>query len=282
MREEVCAAREAPAIAVQPAGFVSFVRVATKGAHSGAVIALERAGEVIADCWVAGALKIDKEDGTAEHGCEEICTLAGEIGHGSRTARGCERKEELALGLEGGEPYGERMRRAGTDDDDVSRIEWALGAVGVDNGDLGPGLERDARAGREGFVDFDSDYLSLRAGKLCKNGGVIARPATEMKNMIAGANVEQAEMKCPQTGLSIVQALGRVEHDEGVTIDIAWIGAFGEVLCAAGLNHPGTGANEALAEHGGEGVQNGRRGDVIDAAQFLGIEMPRGFDRIGR
>ena len=144
-----------------------------------------------------------------------------------------------------------------------------------------PPYQRDARTRGERFVDFDGDDISLRAGKLGEDGGVIAGAATKMKDVIAGPDVEQAKMKCPEARLTIVQVLGRVEHNERILIDIARIVAFSEVLCAAGLNHPRTGANETFAGHGGEGAENGGRGDVVDAAQFLGVKMPRGFDRIG-
>jgi hypothetical protein len=160
--------------------------------------------------------------------------------------------------------------------------EWALRAVGMDDGDLRPGLERDARTGGEAFVDFDGDDISPRAGKLGENGGVIARAATEMKDVVAGVDVEQAEVRGPKAGLAVIQALGRVEHDEGILIDVSGLVAFSEVLCAAGLNHPRTEANETFAGHGGEGAENSGRGDVVDAAQLFGVEEPRGFDRIGR
>ena len=154
--------------------------------------------------------------------------LAGEVGHGSGAARGRERKKKLAFGLEGGEPCGQRMRCAGADDNDVGGIEWAPRAVGMNDGDLRPGLERDARAGRERFVDFDGDDAAVRAGELGEDGGVIAGAAAEMKNAIAGVNVEQAEMKGPQAGLAVVQALGRVENDQRIAIDVAGIGALSE------------------------------------------------------
>lgn len=224
--------------------------VAAKRTRTGAMIALKRTGELITDRRVARAFKIDKKDGAAEHSRKEIGVLAGEIRHGSRATRGCEREEELAFGLEGSEPCGERMRGAGAYDDDVGRVEWALRAIGVDNGDLRPEFERDAGSSRERCVDFDSDDLSLRAGEFGEYGGVIARAATKMKNMIAGVNVEHAEMKCPEAGLTIVQALGRVKHNECILVDVLGIGAFGEVLCAAGLNHPRAGSNETLAGHG--------------------------------
>ncbi len=246
------------------------------------MIALESAGEFIADGGVARAFKINEEDGPAEHGREEVGALAGEVGHGSRAARGCEREEELAFGLEGGEPCGDGMRCSCADDDDVRGIEWALRAVGVGHCDLRPGLERNAGTGGEAFVDFDGDDFSVRAGELGEDGGVIARAATKMKDAIAGADVEQDEMKCPEAGLTVVQAFGRIEDDEGIAIDVLRIGALSEPLGATGLNHPRTGANETLAGHGGEGAENGGRGDVIDAAQFRGIETPCGFDRIGR
>ena len=142
------------------------------------------------------------------------------------------------------------MRCAGADDDDVGGIEWTVRAVGMSNCDLRPGLERDARAGSECRVDFDGDDFSLRAGELGKDGGVIAGAATQVKNVVAGSDVEQAEVKCPEAGLTIVQMFGRVEHDERIAIDIARIGAFSKVLRAAGLNHPRTGTNKTLAGHG--------------------------------
>src|ERR1700690_4174411 len=108
------------------------------------------------------------------------------------------------------------MRCSGADDDDIGGMEWALRTVGMSNGDLWPGLERDARTGGEAFVDFDGDDISLRAGELGENGGVIARAATEMKDVVARLDVEQAEVRGPKAGLAVIQALGRVEHDEGI------------------------------------------------------------------
>ena len=183
------------------------MRIAAERAHAGALIALERAGELVTDCGFARPLEIDKEDRAAKHRSKKVGAFAGEVGHRSRAARGGEREKKLAFGLEGGEPCGERMRGAGADDDDVGWIKWALRAVSVSDGDLRPGLKRDARTGGERFVDFDGDDFSMRAGELGKNGGVIAGAAAEMKNVIAGMNVEQAKVEGPQAGLAVVQEL---------------------------------------------------------------------------
>ena len=40
-------------------------------------------------------------------------------------------------------------------------------------------------------------------------------------------------MKGPEAGLAVVEALGRVEHDERILIDVARVGVFSEGLCAA-------------------------------------------------
>ena len=60
-------------------------------------------------------------------------------------------KRSLPSGLSGGEPCGQRMRGAGADDNHVGGIEGAARAVGMNHGDLRPGLERDARASGEGL-----------------------------------------------------------------------------------------------------------------------------------
>ena len=184
--------------AVEPAGFVFLVGIAAQRAHAGAVVALECPGEFIADGGVARSLEIDKENRTAERGREEIGAFAGEVCHGAGPARGSEREEKLAFGLEGGEPCGERMRGAGADDDHVGGIERAARSVGMDDGDLGPRLERDAGTGRESLVDFDGDDVALRAVKLGEDRRVIAGAATEMKNVVAGMNVEQAQDERPR------------------------------------------------------------------------------------
>ena len=129
--------------------------IAAQGAHAGAFIALERHGELVADGGIARSGKIDKENGAVECGREEIGAFASDVRHGSRPSRGGERKEQLAFGLEGGEPGGERMRGAGADDNHVGGLEGAACAVGVDHGDLRPGCECSARTGCKAFVDFD-------------------------------------------------------------------------------------------------------------------------------
>ena len=73
------------------------------------------------------------------------------------------------------------MRGAGADDDHVGGFEGAARAVGMDRCHLRPGLERDARAGRQAFVDFDRDDFAGRAGELGEDGGVIAGAAAEMQ-----------------------------------------------------------------------------------------------------
>jgi len=257
------------------------VRIATKSAHTGAVVALERAGKLAVRSRIARTLKIDKEDGTTERCREETRTLASNGCHGARTARWSERKEELAFRIESGEPCRKRMRCAGADDNDVDWIERTLCAVGVNEGDLRPWLKRDARASRECFVDFDGDDAAMRAGKLGEDGRVIACAAAEMNDAITGVDVEQAEMKGPQAGLAVVQSLSRIENYQRIAIDVAGIVALGEELCTAGLDHPRTGPDEALARDSGKGGKYCRRGDAIDAAQLFGVKAPRGFDRIG-
>ena len=88
-------------------------------------------------------------------------------------------------------------------------------------------------------------------------------------------------MNGPEAGLAVVQALGLVEHDERVAIDVAGIGVLSEPAGAAALNDPWAGPDKALARHGCEGGKNGRRGDAVVAAQLFGIKAPRGFDGIG-
>ena len=79
----------------------------------------------------------------------------------------------------------------------------------------------------------------------------------------------------------IRQALGLVENDERVAIDLPGVGTFREPVSATALNEPRAGTDEALARHGGKGGEDGGRGDVVGAAQLLRIHAPRGFDRIG-
>ena len=170
------------------------------------------------------------------------------------------------------------MCGAGADDNCIGWIEWAVGSVGMNDGDLEPGLERDPGTGCEAFVDFDGDDAAMRADNLGEDGRVVACATTKMKDVIARMDVEQAQMKCPKTGLTIVEALGRVENNERVLVNIPRICAFSEGLCAADLDHPWAGADEAFAGNGGECGKNGGRGDAIGPAQFLGERAPRGFD----
>src|ERR1700733_11287802 len=102
----------------------------------------------------------------------------------------------------------------------------------MNDDDLRPGLKRDARTNGECFVNFDGDDFALRAGQFGKDGGVVAGAATKMKKAVAGVDVKQAEVEGPEAGLAIVQALGRVENNESVAIDIARIVAFSEQLRA--------------------------------------------------
>ena len=200
------------------------------------MIALERPEQLIADGGVARSFKIHKENGSAECGREVIRVFACDIRHGARSARGREREEKCAFGLERIEPCGKGMSGAGADDNGVCWIEWAARSVSMNNGNLGPGLERDARAVCEGFVDFDSDDEAVRAHKLGEDSRVIARAATEMKDVVAGMNVEKTEMNSPKAGLAVVEALGRVENDERIFVEVASVCGFSKGLCAAGLD----------------------------------------------
>ena len=65
------------------------------------------------------------------------------------------------------------------------------------DGDLRPGLERDAGTIGESLVDFDGDDAAVRADKFGEDGRVIAGATAEMKNVVAGMNVEQAQDEWP-------------------------------------------------------------------------------------
>ena len=85
---------------------------------------------------------------------KKSAVLRCDVRHGSRPTRGGERKEQLAFGLEGGEPGGRGMRSAGADDNDVGGFEGAERAIGVNYGDLRPGGESNCALGRRGLRRF--------------------------------------------------------------------------------------------------------------------------------
>jgi hypothetical protein len=147
--------------------------------------------------------------------------------------------------------------------------------------DLRPGLESDARAIRKGLVDFDGDDAATWAGKFGENGRVIACATTEMKNVVARMDVEQVQMNSPKAGLTVVEALGRIENNERILIYVARFGAFSEGLFAAGLDHPWAGTGEAFTGNRRECGKNSGRRDAITSAKFLGERAASGFDRNG-
>lgn len=173
------------------------------------------------------------------------------------------------------------MRSAGTDDNCIGGRERAARAVGMEHGDLRPGLKCGTRAGCEAFLNFDCDNFAIQAGKLGEDCSVIAGSAAEVKNAIAGANPEQVEVNGPEAGLAVIQALRFVEYDEGVAVHMCRVSVLSKPLISIALNHPWTGPYEALAGHACEGCEDVWRGDVVEAAQRLGIKAPRGFDGIG-
>jgi hypothetical protein len=67
------------------------------------------------------------------------------------------------------------MGGAGADHNHVGGFEEAARAVGVEHGDLPPGLECDARACRKTFLNFNSGDFAGRTGELGEDGGVVAR-----------------------------------------------------------------------------------------------------------
>jgi len=254
------------------------VDVATQRADAEAVVALERPSQFIADCGVTRSFEIDEENGAAKCSCEKIRVLACDVCHGAGTARRSERKKKLAFELESGKPCRQWMCCAGAHDNRVSWVEWAARAVPMKHDHLRPGLERDAGSIREDLVDFEGDDVATRADKLGENGRVIACATTEMKNVVAGMDVKQVQVNCPEARLAIVETLGRIENDKRVSVEVTRIGAFSEGLCAAGLNHPRSDAGEALAWNGGERSKDCRRGNAVDPAQFFGERAPYGFD----
>ena len=122
-----------------------------------------------------------------------IRVLACDVGHGAGSARGREREEKFAFGLEGGKPCGEGMRGAGADNNRIGWIERAARSVGMNDCDLRPQLERNASAIGEDLVNFDGDNAAVRADKFSENGRIIASATAEMKNVVSGMNVEQAQ-----------------------------------------------------------------------------------------
>ena len=255
---QIGAAREAPAITVEPTGFVFRVRVAAERADAGSLILLEGLGEFAADGRIARAIEVDEEDTAIQRGREEIGRFASEMRHCARAARGGEWEEELAGGLDGGEPGHERMCGAGTDDDDVGGLKWAARAISMDDGDLRPWLECDARTGGEAFIDFYGGDSAGGAGELGEDRGIVAGSGTEMENPVASPHAEDVEMNGPEAGLAVVEVFGLVENDEGVAIEASRIAIFSEPGCAATLDDPRTGAYETLARNVGEGSVDGR------------------------
>ena len=76
-------ARKAPAVAVQPAGFVLRVSIAAQGAYASTLIAAQRSGEFAADYGIARSREIHEENRALERGRERVCAGAREVCHGS-------------------------------------------------------------------------------------------------------------------------------------------------------------------------------------------------------
>ena len=103
------------------------------------------------------------------------------------------------------------MRGSGTDHQVIDGLKGADGTVGVDDGDLRPERQCDARPVCDGCIDFDGGDFAFRPDEFGKNGGVIASAAAEMKDMIVAADAKPVKVGGPETGLAVVDSFGCVE-----------------------------------------------------------------------
>ena len=89
----------------------------------------------------------------------------------------------------------------------------------------------------------------------------------------------------PEAGLAVVEPARLVDGDQDVVVEVARVGVGGGPVgrqVRRVEDAPGTGPGEALARHGREGSDHGRRAHARGVAQLLGEPAPRRHDVIVR
>ena len=252
--------------------------VAAQGLDALALVEMQQFGELAIDIGVTGSAESNKEDAKFQPASKTVLALAGQQGHSSRPLCASQWKQELSAWFDGGKPGRKRIGSAGTQDNSVGGFEWSAGSVSMDDCDLRPRRQRNARPFRNGLLNFDGRDSSLRASDFSQDCGVIPGAATEMKYVIASLNAKLIEKRGPETWLPVVYAPGFVESYQHIVIDIPRISVFSGPEFPLAQHAPGTGPHKALARHGCEGVKEGWRRHAGGESQILGVVTPRGLD----
>ncbi len=143
-----------------------------------------------------------------------------------------------------------------------------------------PPLKCVASALSNRFIQFDRRNPSVRGDEFGEDGRVIAGAAAEMHHCLAGPHVQFIEEMGPETGLSVIDALGFIDGDEHVVIDVPRVRILGRPEALPPQNPPRTGTDEVLARHRSERGEEGARRHVGDEAQLFRIVESRGFKRL--
>jgi hypothetical protein len=141
----------------------------------------------------------------------------------------------------------------------------------------GAGVDHDGTAEGEVGVDLGGRDPARRSDELGEDGREVARAATDVEDVIALADVEGLNEEAQKARLAVVQPARFVDGHQHVVIEMSRVGIrSGPVTARVGLKDPPRSrAEEALARHPRERLDDGRRGQVSRVGQLLGVATER-------
>ena len=266
---------EAPALAVQPARLFPAVRVAAQRPHLSlahrivkrtrecrrlAVVAsADAVKEAHAPGWAGG--KSRAQPVKAKHEAPPLGT-----GHRDQGAPAGGERIEPGAGWSGG---------SGEGDDDVPLAVDGRDAFDQAHRGMWPAGKVALCCRGEPRLDLEPEDLARRPDDFGQDRGEVARAGADLQHAVAGPDSQPVEMIGPQRWLAGVEPGALVQGDQDVVIEVARIGVGRRPVAVADMEDaPRARPHEALARHGGKGVDHALVAETGDEAQLFGKRAP--------
>ncbi len=203
----------------------------------------ERRLELVVQLRVASADAREDPDFRDETG-REASRVPRDLQHAAPAmAKGIDgdgqRDEQPPAGPQRIEPDRAWMRGPRVHEDGIAGPGVVLATIRPNDDDVGQVAQIVAGPCGEVWIELDGRDVSVGTDDGGQDRRVVADPAADVDSMIPGLEVEGVKAEGKKTGLSIVEAPGRVDRDQDVVIQVPRVSIFGGSVREAIPAEPG-------------------------------------------